>query len=68
MNKKKRDAAMPGKRATKRQSNDAAFLAFLGLNAQLAAELRYFYDATLSEPLPEQVGELLGRLSKRRQK
>ena len=48
------------------QKNDAlSHLSFLGLNAQLAAELQCFYQASLSEPMPERVQELLERLSQK---
>lgn len=48
-----------------RPNDAAALLSFLGLNAQLAAELRCFYETSVSEPMPEKLRELLARLSKR---
>ncbi len=49
----------------RRPKDAAALLSFLGLNAQLAAELRFFYETSVSEPMPEKLRELLAQLSQR---
>jgi len=65
------DNKKPGKQsrdrrrgASNERRNDAlSQLSFLGLDAQLATELQSFYQASLSEPMPESVQTLLARLS-----
>lgn len=47
-----------------RPNDAAALLSFLGLNAQLADELKRFYEASLSEPAPKRISELLALLAR----
>jgi hypothetical protein len=44
--------------------NAASQLSYLGLSAQLPAELRRFYETSVSEPIPDSLRSLLAKLSR----
>ncbi len=65
MNKKiKKQSTGDRSKLVQRPNDAAALLSFLGLNAQLAAELKRFYEASLSEPAPKRISELLALLAR----
>ncbi|WP_292529086.1 NepR family anti-sigma factor [Methylocystis sp.] len=65
MNKKARKETQRDLRRMDAGGCDAASkLSYLGLNAQLTAELRRFYETSVSEPIPDSLRSLLAQLSR----